>query len=666
MADGSGSGAYLRGIHAPEKEHLETFRDGVPTFDSVTECLRWMKENARYGSNPADPNLRHIFTHAVDWSQVSDYLLRELRLHRPQRMHSEGESYYLHRANPPSRPSSSSSDTSEDGRTTFEAERQNRVAENFEFKPVVAELEQRLSLPFHARVNRASSLNTLSYLFNHMRCGVFVLIEDNQLRMFVPFVNRDYQNNWSKYLTSDPSPLEDYFRLKGRYYRKENILPVERWWANGNIICNEESRPGERHSQVWGDNLLAPFKHMLETLCKERCVPDCEFFFNKRDYPQLKANLTEAYDFCFDEKDKDLEREKYSNYAPILSFYCSPNFADLPVPTTEDWASAIGRVFPSSFIPDGRSRDLRKPGDMFLKDNFDKFHTDWNKKSNTCFFRGNATGGGTKPENNQRIHLAKICREWNLEGTNGPGEPLLDAGFIKENVRDKKLFGEPMRFTRKDELGVPGVDFVDMYKQGRYKYILYVEGHCAANRYSFLMRLGSVILKVESQCEASEMWFFPLLKPFDGTSVGAGVFGADHVPVKADLSNLREQIMWCRENDEACKQIAENARQKYQRCLTKDSILDYLQVMSIKMAKRFEHGPSWWNLPEPLSQPPHMTPSDRKCARDPVTGQYIYCRRCTQEREKEIDDNDVVAAAKRKMDLGNNGAPGRKRSRRDH
>ena len=39
-------------------------------------------------------------------------------------------------------------------------------------------------------------------------------------------------------------------------------------------------------------------------------------------------------------------------------------------------------------------------------------------------------------------------------------------------------------------------NFVPIYAQGRYKYLLYVEGHCAACRYSFLMRLGSVILKV--------------------------------------------------------------------------------------------------------------------------------------------------------------------------
>ena len=46
-----------------------------------------------------------------------------------------------------------------------------------------------------------------------------------------------------------------------------------------------------------------------------------------------------------------------------------------------------------------------------------------------------------------------------------------------------------------------------------------------------MMQLGSVILKVESQCVADEMWYFPLLKPY-----------YDHVPVKANLSDLKDRI----------------------------------------------------------------------------------------------------------------------------
>ncbi len=48
------------------------------------------------------------------------------------------------------------------------------------------------------------------------------------------------------------------------------------------------------------------------------------------------------------------------------------------------------------------------------------------------------------------------------------------------------------------------------------------------------------------------MWYFPVLKPW-----------VDHVPVKADLSDLAEKIRWCRENDVECRKIAKNVSELY-------------------------------------------------------------------------------------------------------
>ena len=56
-------------------------------------------------------------------------------------------------------------------------------------------------------------------------------------------------------------------------------------------------------------------------------------------------------------------------------------------------------------------------------------------------------------------------------------------------------------------------NYVPIYEQSAYKYLLYVDGHCAACRYAFMMRLGSVILKVGPLQIA--------LDSFDGPCVGS-------------------------------------------------------------------------------------------------------------------------------------------------
>ncbi len=106
--------------------------------------------------------------------------------------------------------------------------------------------------------------------------------------------------------------------------------------------------------QFWGDQFLAALRDMLGEACRERTIPDCEFFLNKRDYPQLKINVergvpVEPYGFIFDKDDRDpaqdvdlVEEHKFNSYAPIVSFYAAneTRFSDIPWPSSEDWEGA--------------------------------------------------------------------------------------------------------------------------------------------------------------------------------------------------------------------------------------------------------------------------------------------------------------------------------------
>jgi hypothetical protein len=58
------------------------------------------------------------------------------------------------------------------------------------------------------------------------------------------------------------------------------------------------------------------------------------------------------------------------------------------------------------------------------------------------------------------------------------------------------------------------------------------------------------------------------------------------VPVKKDLSDLEEKIEWCRANDDACRKIAETAVETYERYVSKEGILDYLEMYCSEISKR--------------------------------------------------------------------------------
>ena len=482
---------------------------------------------------------------------------------------------------------------------------------------------------------------------NACRCLslLFVLLT---VFLSAPLLSMDTTTIYYRKLEGDDT-LDSYYTKKSGLYREEQIEPDRsKWWANGNIICNELTKFEDKtKSQHWGDHFLSPLRDMLGEACRLREMPDCEFFLNKRDYPQLKVNVqrgepVEPYGFIFDKDDRDPQQDvdlvpehKFPSYAPIVSFYAAApdRFTDIPWPSSEDWEAACGLVFPHTFMHvkkrGGREIELNgNPRDLFTEANFRKFERTWeDNRVATAFFRGTATGGGTTVDNNQRLKVASLCHEWKDDPVKGGTEPYLDAAIVGWNLRDKKIAEGPMTFLRASTFPFTAGKhhFTPIYEQSKYKYLVYVDGHCAACRYGFMMRLGSVILKVEPRQVADRMWYFPLLKPYH-----------DHVPVKSDLSDLEEKIKWCREHDDECKQIGQNALKFYETYVARNALLDYLQMVCRHMAKRHQDPPPWWERPPPEEDPPQLSkPDGVLCYEDKKTGTSRRCKRCSTEFEAE-------------------------------
>ena len=253
------------------------FPNKVPRFESREDCVAFMEDYCTNngGSNPSIPHLMHIFTMLVSWEQIESILIPAIKQARKE----------------PSTAEVIPRNYCEDGNYPEDSE---NVYEQPEAEAVLNDINFRLNLPFHKCTSPKSTMNTLHYLFFHMKCGIFVMIRNSKLRIFAPFVNSDYRNTWGERLTVEgDGTLTAYYAAKDGHYRREEIEPdMGKWWANGNIICNELSKPEDKKRiQFWGDHFLSPLRDMLEEACRLRSLPDCEFFLNKRDYPQLKVNV---------------------------------------------------------------------------------------------------------------------------------------------------------------------------------------------------------------------------------------------------------------------------------------------------------------------------------------------------------------------------------------
>lgn len=402
-----------------------------------------------------------------------------------------------------------------------------------------------------------SVTNTFRYIFNKFKKGIFVKIVNNDLRVFLPFSKASFVNEWSRKIHIDPKYkslekfLETIFILEGR----RNFNPrsinknINKWYAN-NCLVRYEYPINE------GDTNVTTIKNLLEKLCQEREIPDIEFFINRRDFPLLTKNYTEPYYNIWDRTNKPLVSHRYEKYTPIFSMSKSANYADVLMPTHEDWARVMslqGVYFPKTCGNYSESFDIP-----------------WEEKIPTAIFRGGSTGCGVTVDTNPRLKAAFISQ--NTEPDEN-GVKYIDAGITNWNLRPRKLMGNKyLQTIDVRNLDISLVSKMNRQEQSRYKYIINIDGHVTAFRLSIELNMGSVILLVKSSWK---IWYSDMLVPYE-----------HYVPVKEDLSDLIDQIKWCRNNDRKCKQIAINARNFYNTYLSYNGVLDFMQKTLVELKQK--------------------------------------------------------------------------------
>jgi hypothetical protein len=363
--------------------------------------------------------------------------------------------------------------------------------------------------------------------------------------MFTPFVNPNFENQWHEGLVWTVDGIrctqDEYIKAKDVFAGvRETLLPVSSWWANAHILCNVMPR------EVWGDSLFREYHDFLVRVCHHRSVPDVEFFLNKRDFPQVRADRTHPYSFLF--PGGNATEEVHTPLLPVFSAYTSSAYVDVPFLSAADLETAASP-------PDHNA-------------------IPWDMKTPTAFFRGAATGPAD-PERNVRMRLASLSQLWDHT------PPLLDAALTTWNIRDKVSSDGVVAFTPVHRVAstmrVGKQYYVPLADQLQFKYLLYVDGHSAANRMSFLLASGCLVLRVKSDVNttAPNLWFMHLLTEW-----------IHYVPVSADLSNLRERVQWCRDNDDECRSITFRAREFWEAWLCDESLMEYTAYVLHRVASR--------------------------------------------------------------------------------
>jgi hypothetical protein len=420
----------------------------------------------------------------------------------------------------------------------------------------------------YKNLTNQSVLHTFRYIFHKFKKGVFIQCRDNKLEVMLPFSKYQFINEWSELAYYDEQKYNNWLELfekcnkiENRVFKPHFIHKDKKYWYANNGLFRYEYPIKEQ------DSGIPMISDMFETLCKEYEIPDIEFFVNRRDFPILKKNKTEPYHSWFG-KDQKLISHSYNAYSPILSMCSTDEYADILIPTWNDWSYVMSRE--NKFFQKSQNYNIE----------FDN-NIEWSDKIETAIFRGSSTGLGTNIKSNMRMKLSYLS----LSKKKHNDVLLLDAGITSWNARPRK---NGKYIDTIDTTNLKLVDFMSFKDQQKYKYIINVDGHVKAFRLSYELKSGSVILMVESDYK---LWYSDLLIPYE-----------HYVPIAKDCSDIYEKIIWCKNNDEKCRKITENAKNFAEMIFTKKYILEYLKniLWNIKEQTNDYNYPlkSWFELQE--------------------------------------------------------------------
>jgi len=404
------------------------------------------------------------------------------------------------------------------------------------------------------------------YLFDIFKKGIYVYIKNGNINCFLPFSNTAYRNDWGQNLRTKGGSFEDVLKIEEKNHwnpkfvsdKYHTIIQKDpnKWYANYNIFRNTIYKNGSlRFKDDEGDKSITNFLQLITEVCYTYNIPDVCFFISPRDFPILKKDRTHPYDRLY-----------LPNKPPYLGNLFT--ISDIPI-----FSQSITNEYEDELIPNdddivGMLCDSKK----------ELYNTIWESKKNMAVFRGSATGSGTTPENNPRLHLFELAKsnkkimDVELIGLNEKIK-VDEEGYVR--IIDSRKYPK-MNKEYKDERSLSAKE------QAKFKYIIHVQGHVAAFRLTRELAYGSLILKVQSEWKT---WYSDQLigwKISDNSLEGRKLRDTAHyLIIESDLSNLVQTLKWCMENkrnDDICRDIAHRSLEFFKMHFSdKNYMLKYMQ-----------------------------------------------------------------------------------------
>ena len=224
-----------------------------------------------------------------------------------------------------------------------------------------------LSNPSFSNISNKHFKNTIKYVFEYIKLGIYVKIVNGNLMVFAPMFNIDYNvNNLTNSPDVDNVSLDEVswvsslkMIINNREVSMMEFINTQFNQQSAAMISDLNHVFLDGCRVYFGNNVVDLFqyqfvytKHMLELLCKTHKdnLLDAEFIINPLRHPIYSLD-EDGYTYnpfseVAEQARNVLKLDQY--YIPVLSFCGGDNFYDIPIPTAFNWFETIQRLLPGN------------------------------------------------------------------------------------------------------------------------------------------------------------------------------------------------------------------------------------------------------------------------------------------------------------------------------
>lgn len=332
------------------------------------------------------------------------------------------------------------------------------------------------------------AIDSVRFCFDRRVAGVFVSIRRGVVRIFCPFFNDSFLNDY-------------------------DVPGIDRAaYSNGPLLCDKPC------DCLWTLHQV-PALHccILEWLRLRGSAVSADLILNPRDSALVRRDGVPSVRNMYrsgvpvDPLAVESEQTIVRTSVPIVSQFTSDSYIDHAIPCAPDVALSLRAFFAPAVCRPGAPPSV-PPWEVQL--------APWRDRLPSAVFRGSLTGPVANPLLNQRAVLVRMGNELG---------DLCDFGLSSWTTRTRVTPGcalepPPPRDTLSDGLIKPRMEYVD---QVRYAACVVVQGNQAANRLGTMLYFGFLVFRVAETCDCGSTWLDEYARPYE-----------HFVPVSSDLRDL--------------------------------------------------------------------------------------------------------------------------------